>query len=78
MNAIMATIVNRGQAIVNIDIEASRNKLFSNLLHNFILNPLMAASSIPFRRGSWGWGVFIHRNHANGEANSSIIVGMFV
>ena len=39
----------------------SRNKLISHLLYNFILNPLMAAVSNPFRRGSRGWGDFIHQ-----------------
>ena len=49
----------------------SRNKIFSPLLYNFILNPLMVASSNPFRRGSRGWGMFIHGNHdARGENGS--------
>ncbi len=25
-----------------------------------------------------GWGMFLHKNHAAGEANGSIMVGMFV
>jgi hypothetical protein len=49
----------------------SRNKLISHLLYNFILNPSMAASSNPFQRGSWGWGVFIHGNHATRWENGS-------
>ena len=64
--------------IVVIDIDAGRNKLISRLLYNFKLNPSMAASSNPFQRGSRGWGVFIYRNHAAGEANGSIMVGMLV
>jgi len=28
-----------------------------------MINPSMAASSNPLRRGSWGWGVFIYGNH---------------
>jgi hypothetical protein len=35
----------------------------SPLLYNFILNPSMEASSNSFRRGSRGWGMYIHRNH---------------
>jgi len=31
----------------------------------------MVASSNPFRRGSRGWGVFIHGNHAARRKNSS-------
>ena len=38
----------------------------------------MAASSTPFRVGSWGWGTLVHQNHAAGEENGSIMVGMFV
>jgi hypothetical protein len=36
------------------------------------------ASSNPFRVGSQGWGMLIHQNHAAGEENGSIMVGMFV
>ena len=50
---------------------SSRNKLISHLLYNFIINPLMAASSNPFRRGSRGWGVFIHGRAARWENGSS-------
>ena len=32
----------------------------------------------PFRVGSRGWGLLNHQNHAAGEKNSSIMVGMFV
>ena len=38
----------------------------------------MAASTNPFQRGFWGWGVFIHQHHGAGGENSSIMVGMFV
>ena len=39
----------------------------------------MEASSNPFWRGSWGWGVFIYQNHGAGGGNSSImVVGKFV
>ena len=40
----------------------------------------MTASSNPFRVGvgSQGWGTFVHQNHATGEENGSIMVGMFV
>ncbi len=38
----------------------------------------MTASSNPFRVGSWGWGMLVHQNHATGEENGSIMVGMFV
>jgi hypothetical protein len=80
MDAIMATVVDRGQAqaVIDINIEAGRNIIISHLLYNFILKPSMTASSNPFQRGSRGWCVFIHRNHAAGEANGSIMVGMFV
>ena len=36
------------------------------------------ASPNPLRRSSWGCGTFIHRNHAAGGGNGSIMVGMFV
>jgi hypothetical protein len=36
------------------------------------------ASSNPLQRGSRGCGMFIHRNHAAGGGNDSIMVGMFV
>ena len=31
----------------------------------------MAASSNPFQRGSWGWGMFLHQNHAARRENGS-------
>ena len=49
----------------------SRNNFFSPLLYNFILNPSMAASSNPFRRGFRGWCVFIYGNHATRWENGS-------
>ncbi len=48
MDAIVATVVDGGRAIVDIDIEAGRNKLIYHLLYNFTLNPSTAASSNPF------------------------------
>ena len=71
MDATVATFVKGGWVIVNIDIEASRNKLISHLLYKFILNPLMAALTSPCRRGSQGWGLFIHGNHAARRENVS-------
>jgi hypothetical protein len=38
----------------------------------------MAASSNPLQRGSRGCGMLIHKNHATGGGNGSIMVGMFV
>jgi len=54
MNTVLAIIANGGQAFVDINIEASRNKLISHLLYIFILNPSTVASSNPLRRGSQG------------------------
>ena len=78
MNAVLAIIADGGRAIVVIYREGSRNKLISPLHYNFILNPLMAASSNPFRRGSRGWGTLVHQNYGAGGGNGSIMVGMFV
>ncbi len=78
MNAVLAIIADGGRAIVVIYREGSRNKLISPLLYNFIFNPLMAASSNPFQRGSRGWGMLVHQNHGAGGGNGSIMVGMFV
>ena len=39
---------------------------------------MTSASSNPFRVGSRGWGTLVHQNHAAGEENGSIMVGMFV
>ncbi len=71
----MATVVDGGQAIVGINIEAIGNKLISNFLYNVILNPSMAASSNPFRRGSRGWSVFVCGNHATRWENGSSWLG---
>jgi hypothetical protein len=78
MNAVLATVANGEQVIVDKDREANRNKLISRLIYILILNPSMVALPNPFCRGSRGWGVFRHRDHAAGEANGSIMVGMFV
>jgi hypothetical protein len=78
MNAVLAIIADGRQAIVVIYREGSRNKLISPLLYNFLLNPLMAASSNPFQIGSWGWGTLVYQNHGTGGGNGSIMVGMFV
>jgi hypothetical protein len=43
MDAIAATVVDGGQAIFDIDIEAGRNKSISHSVYNFIINPSMAA-----------------------------------
>jgi len=46
-----------------------------NLSHTVFI---VASSSNPLQRGSRGCGMFIHKNHAAGGENSSIMVGMFV
>ena len=38
----------------------------------------MTALSNPFHVGTRGWGMLVHQNHAAGEENGSIMVGMFV
>jgi len=38
----------------------------------------MTASSNPFCVGSRGCGTLVHQNHAAGEENGFIMVGMFV
>ncbi len=78
MDAILATIADSGRGIVDIDREAGRNKLIFHLIYYLILNPLKVALAKPFWRGSWGWGMFLHKNHTTGEANSSVMMGMFV
>jgi hypothetical protein len=71
MNAVLAIIADSGRAIVVITERGSRNKLISLLLYNFKINPLTAASSHPFRRGSPGWGVLIYGNHAARRENGT-------
>jgi hypothetical protein len=56
MDAIFATIVDGGRAIVLIYREAGRNKLFSPLICILILNHLKATLPNPFHRGARGWG----------------------
>jgi hypothetical protein len=80
MDAVLATIVHGGQAIIVIDIEVEVveiNKI-THLIYNLMLNPLKATSPNPFCKGSQGWGGFRRKNHATGEANGSIMVGMFM
>jgi hypothetical protein len=73
MDAIVATFVDGGGAIVDIDLEASRNKSISHLLYKFILNPLTAALTNPCQRGSQGWhcSSMDHGNHVARQENSS-------
>ncbi len=78
MNAVLAIIADGGRAIIVIYREGSRNKLTSPLLYSFILNPSMATSANPFRRGSRGWGMLVHQNHGAGGGNGSIMVVVFV
>ena len=49
----------------------SKNKLISQLFYNSIINPSVAASSNPFRRGSCWWGVFIYGNYATRRENGT-------
>jgi hypothetical protein len=74
MDAMLATIANGGQKNYNINREGGRNKLIYCLVYHFKLNPLMAASANPFRRGTRGWDMFCHKHHASNKANSSILV----
>jgi hypothetical protein len=78
MEAILATIVGGGRAIVLIYREAGRNTLISPLICNLILNHLKATLPNPFRRGARGWGTLGQQNHAAGGENDSIMVGIFV
>jgi hypothetical protein len=78
MDAMLDTVANSGQVIVDMDREAGRNKLISCLIYNLILNPLMGVSANPLRRGSWGWNIFCHKNYATAEASSSIMVRICV
>jgi hypothetical protein len=77
MDAIVAVVVDGGQAIVDIDIEAGRNKLISNVIYNFILIPLMVASSNPFQRGSRGGGGGHPWKTCRQMEKQLIMVGMF-
>ena len=60
-------------------VEVCRYLLYlSKMLYNRNKNPLTAASTKPFRRGSWGQGMLGQQNHAAGGASGSIMVGMFL
>jgi hypothetical protein len=65
MYAILATIVEGGQAIILINIETVKiNKLLVQFI--LILNPLKSTlEANPFRRGAWGWGQLNQQNHAS-------------
>jgi hypothetical protein len=41
-------------------------------------HPSTASLSNPLRRGSRGWGMFLHQNHGAGGGKDSVMVGMFV
>ena len=77
MDAILAIIADGGRAIILIYREADRNKLISYSLYTYIQNPSTAATSNPLRRGTRGWGMFLHQDHAAGGGNGSIMVEMF-
>jgi hypothetical protein len=51
---------------------------YYHLINYLILKSLKVALAEPFCRGSRGWGMFLHKNHAAGEANSFMMVEMFV
>jgi hypothetical protein len=54
MDAILATVANGRQTIVDINRKAGRNKLISCSIYYFILNPTLVALADPFGSGSWG------------------------
>jgi hypothetical protein len=60
MDAVLATVANGGQAIVDIDREACRNKFISHILYHVTLHPSAAASTNPFHSGSQWWGILCH------------------
>ncbi len=78
MDAILATIADGRQAIVDIDREAGRNELISGWIYYFILNPSTADPANPSAEVPRGGACSTIKNHAAGEANGSIMVGMFV
>jgi hypothetical protein len=78
MDAILAIIADGGRAIVLIYREVGRNKLFFYSLYKLILNLSTAVTSNTLLRGSQGWGMFLHQNHAAGGENSSIMVEMLL
>jgi hypothetical protein len=77
MNAVLAIIADGGRAIIVINREAVEIIIFSFSLL-ILLNPFHHPPPDPFGRGSARTIGSIHRSHAVGGANGSIMVGMFV
>jgi hypothetical protein len=65
IDAILATIVDGGRAIVVIYREGVE---INHFLQYFI------DSTKTLYVGSWGWGMLVHQSHAAGEENGSIMV----
>ena len=77
IKAVLAIIADGGRGIFVIYREGVEINLFF-LSFWFCYNPSTAASSNPLQRGSRGFGMFDHQNHAAGGGNGSIMVEMFV
>jgi len=71
----LAIIANGVRAIVVIYREGVEINQF---LIYFNIKPFDDSLVQPLPQGSRGWGMLVHQNHAAGEENGSIMVGMFV
>jgi len=79
MNAVLAIIVDGGRAIVVIYREGVEINYFSFILL-ILLKPFNGGpvQVQPLARRLPGCSMFVHKNHAAGAENGSIMVGMFV
>jgi hypothetical protein len=71
MNAFLAIIDDGGRAIFVINREAVEINYFPLYFIDSTKTHLTMALANPFRRGSWGWGMFVNQNHATEEGNGS-------
>ena len=77
MDAILATIVDGGQAISQTP-SSCRIKLITLLFYRFNWNHATASSTNTLSASPMCWNGPIHKIHADGGENGSIMVEMFV
>jgi hypothetical protein len=78
LDAILTTVANGRRLIVDIDREATRNKVIYHLLYHIYTEHFQVSLGQPLPQRLSGVGYAPPANYVAGGANGSIMVGMIV